>query len=266
MVRFLFLGEIVGKTGLVAIKNGLPAIRKKYNIDYTVANGEGTTGGFGLGKVHSITLSKYGIDLITGGEKLFYKIDMVDFISKSSFILRPLNYPTQAPGRSFKKLQLNGAKFVIVNLQGNSEMKQNLANAFSSIDYFLRHNEDDSIVLLQFHASTTAEKNTMLHFLDGRVAAVIGTHTKVMSADSILTRKNTAYISDNGRCGSFMSVGGFESGNEIDKFKFARSIRSEDSPDVPVINGVVVEIDEKAGKAVGIIPVFEKLENLGDEE
>ncbi|MGN1164227.1 MAG: YmdB family metallophosphoesterase, partial [Candidatus Ornithospirochaeta sp.] len=107
--------------------------------------------------------------------------------------------------------------------------------------------------------STTAEKATMLHFLDGRVSAVIGTHTKVMSADERVTEKGTAYISDNGRVGSFMSVGGFDTGTEIAKYRTQIPARSKEAWDDPRIQGVVVEIDEETGKSTGIIVIDEKV-------
>ena len=179
MVRVLFLGEITGRPGITCIKNGLPALKKKYDIDYTIANGEGMTGGFGIGRAHAAQLTKMGVDLITGAEKLFYKLDMVEFVQKAGFILRPANYPPQCPGRSYRPIEIKGHKFIIINLQGNALFpRQSIQNAFSSIDMLLKkleEKEPGAIILLQFHAATTAEKKTMRFFLDGRAAAVIGT-------------------------------------------------------------------------------------------
>ena len=120
MVRILFLGEITGRPGITCLKSGLVDIQKKYEIDYTVANGEGMTGGFGIGRAHAAQLTKMGVDLVTGAEKLFYKIDMVEFVQKAGFVLRPANYPPQCPGRSYRIIEIKGRKFVIINLQGNS--------------------------------------------------------------------------------------------------------------------------------------------------
>ncbi|MBO5769815.1 MAG: YmdB family metallophosphoesterase [Spirochaetales bacterium] len=259
MIKILFLGEIVGRAGIAAVKKGLDGVKKKYEIDYTVANGEGVTNGFGLGKAHALQLFKMGIDLLTGGEKLFYKLDMVEFLPKASFILRPLNYPQQTPGRSVKNITIKDRKLVIINLQGNSDMRQNIQNAFISIDSFLKKVEDDTISIVQFHAATTAEKATMLHYLDGRTAAVIGTHTKVLSADDFVTEKGTGYISDNGRVGAFMSVGGFAPENEIHKLKSQIPERSKESWDDGIIQGVVVEINEITGRCENIVPIKEKV-------
>ena len=112
MINILFLGEVTGRPGITAIKNGLQSLKTEYNIDYTIANGEGMTNGFGIGKAHSLQLGKLGVDTITGAEKLFYKIDMVDFIAHASFILRPANYPPSCPGRSYRIVTLKDRKFL----------------------------------------------------------------------------------------------------------------------------------------------------------
>lgn len=259
MVKILFLGEIVGRCGGNSLKSDLAKIKSKYSVDYTIVNAEGMTNGYGLGKAHATMLGKYGVDLITGGEKLFYKPDMVEFIPHCSFILRPLNYPPLCPGKSVKNITLNDTPFLIINLQGNSSMKVALQNAFVSIDGFLKKVEGNPVILVVYHAATTAEKATMLHFLDGRVQAVIGTHTKVLTSDETVTENGTAFISDIGRVGSFMSVGGFDTETEIKKYRRQIPIRSREAWADPRIQGVVVTIDEKEHKAVSIEIVDESV-------
>ncbi|MBO8469988.1 MAG: YmdB family metallophosphoesterase [Spirochaetes bacterium] len=248
MVRILFLGEITGRPGITCLKSGLVDIQKKYEIDYTVANGEGMTGGFGIGRAHAAQLTKMGVDLVTGAEKLFYKIDMVEFVQKAGFVLRPANYPPQCPGRSYRIIEIKGRKLVIINLQGNSLFpRQSIQNAFSSIDSLLKklqEKEPDLIPLIFFHAATTAEKKTMRFFLDGRAAAVIGTHTKVITADEMVTEAGLAYITDNGRVGSFMSVGGFDPATEIKKLRSQLPVRSQECWNEGIIEGAVVDIDQ----------------------
>lgn len=257
MLNILFLGEIVGRCGGNTLKAGLSEIKTKYKVDYTIANGEGMTNGYGLGKAHATMLGKYGVDLITGGEKLFYKPDMVEFMNHCSFILRPLNYPPLCPGKAIKNITLNDTQFLIINLQGNSSLRQAVQNSFVAIDSFLKKIEGNPIILLEYHAATTAEKATMLHFLDGRVQAVIGTHSKVLTNDYRVTDKGTAFISDIGRVGSFMSVGGFDSETEIKKYRSQIPYRSREGWDDPRIQGVVVTIDETEHKAVSITVVNE---------
>ncbi len=259
MVNILFLGEIVGRCGIGALKNGLGAIKTKYDIDYTIINGEGMTNGYGIGKAHSVQLGKLGVDLVTGGEKLFYKPDMVEFMQHCSFILRPLNYPPLCPGKSVKNIAVRDTQILVINLLGNSSMKIAVQNAFVAIDSFLKKVENDPIILLVYHASTTAEKATMLHYLDGRVQAVIGTHTKVLTADDTVTDKGTAFISDIGRVGSFMSVGGFDSETEIRKYRRQIPIRSREAWLDPRLQGVVVTIDEETHRAVRIQIIDEQV-------
>ena len=263
MVRILFLGEITGRPGITAIRKGLPELKKKYSIDYTVANGEGATGGFGIGRATAIQLSKMRIDLITGAEKLFFKIDMVEFIQKAGFVLRPANYPPQCPGRSYRIVTLNDRKFAFINLQGNSMFqRQSIQNAFNSIESLLKklQEKEEVIPVIQFHAATTAEKKTMRFFLDGKAAASNDKHTKVITTEKMLTAQGLAYITDNGRVGSALSVGGFLPETEIQKIRSQIPVRSQECWDDGIIEGVIVDIDETTGKSTAIQRVMEHLE------
>ena len=138
MTNILFLGELVGRCGISSLKAGLAGIKTKYSVDYTIINGEGMTNGYGIGKQHSMQLGKLGIDLTTGGEKMFYKPDFVEFMQKCSFVLRPLNYPPQCPGKGAKNVTINKSQFLIINLQGHSGMKQSIQNAFVTMESFLK--------------------------------------------------------------------------------------------------------------------------------
>ncbi len=252
-IRILFLGEIVGKPGIQTIKSALKGLRAEKRIDLVVANGEGTTNGFGIGRAHAIQLQKLGIDILTGGEKIYYKLDMVDFISKNPTILRPANYPQGVPGRGVRYVNIGDKKAVIINLLGNSDFpRTHLANPFNFIENLVeKAREETPLVFVQFHASTTAEKNTMAFLLDGRVTAMIGTHTKVLSADERIFPKGTAMITDNGRCGSQFSVGGFDPKLEINKFITQIPMRSHECWEGLELQGVLVEADDE-GKAVSI--------------
>lgn len=258
-LKFLFLGEITGRAGIAVIKNGMAALREKYSPDYIIANGEGTTNGFGLGKAHAVQLSKLGIDLITGGEKLFYKVDLVEFLPKCNFILRAANLPQAAPGKGIRTTTIKGKKVVILNLMSTSGFSRvSVQNPFTFLEYMLpKLQEDNDIILVQFHTGTTAEAATMGHYLKGKAAAVIGTHSKVLTADAAIL-DGTAFISDNGRCGSALSVNGFESSAEIHKFMTGLPERSHEAWDDGEIQGVLVEVDD-SGKAVNIEVVKEKV-------
>ena len=256
MINILFLGEVTGRPGITALKNGLQQLKTEYEIDYTIANGEGMTNGFGIGKAHSLQLGKLGVDTITGAEKLFYKIDMVDFAPKAGFILRPANYPPLCPGHGYRHVVVKSRKLAIINIQGNSNFpRQNIQNAFFAADGILKKLKEtnpEEIPIIVFHAATTAEKKTMKFYLDGRCAAVIGTHAKVITADEDVTKKGMAYITDIGRVGSFMSAGGFDPETEIKKLKSQLPVRSMECWNDGVIEGAVVRIDEETGKAVSI--------------
>lgn len=252
-MKVLFLGEIVGKPGIATIK-ALKDYRTKHEVDLVIANGEGTTNGFGLGKAHAMQLSKLGIDVITGGEKIYFKIDMVEFIQKTGWILRPLNYPQGNPGRGIRTMEVQGKEVIVINLLGTSSFqKVHLNNPFLLMQGIIAKTKEehpDAIILVQFHASTTAEKLTMFHMLDGKVQAVIGTHTKVLTADAQVTPSGTAYITDNGRCGSQMSIGGFDNEIELRKQITAIPERSRENWNQLEFQGVLVTIEDCKATAI----------------
>ncbi len=252
-IKVLFLGEIVGKPGITCVKEALRSLKQERSIDLVIANAEGATGGFGIGKGHSMQLLKQGIDILTGGEKLYYKLDMVDFIDTNPAILRPANYPQQNPGRGMRYVEVGSQKVCIINLLGNADFpRTHLTNAFSLAAHLTDQAiAEGAIVLVQFHASPTAEKLAMGHMLAGKAAAIIGTHSKVLSADAQILEGGTAYITDNGRCGSQSSVGGFAPQPEIEKLVTALPIRSQEWWQDLELVGVLVDIDD-AGKATAI--------------
>lgn len=260
-VNVLFLGEIVGRPGIQCLKKGLSGLKKRLDVDLCIANGEGTTNGFGIGAAHSVQLSKLGVDLITGGEKFYYKVDFVEFLPKCSFALRPANYPPSAPGKTYRILDVKGHRVAVTNMISSSGFSRiGCSNPFTTCDHLIRKLEEDAdIVLVQFHSATTAECATMGHYLAGRVAAVIGTHNKVQSADATILDGGTAFISDNGRVGSDMSVGGLKVDIELKKFLTGVPVRSWETWDDGQIQGVLVKIDEESGKAVSITPIRERV-------
>lgn len=255
-IRVLFLGEIVGKAGIQIVRQNLKTFREEQQIDLVIANGEGATGGFGLGKAHSMQLLKSGIDLITGGEKIYYKIDMVEFIDKNPSILRPANFPQQNPGRGVRYVTVGETKVCVINILGNADFpRTHLSNAFALAEVLVtKAKEEGAVVLVQFHASPSAEKQAMGFHLAGKAAAVIGTHSKVLTSDAQILEGGTAYITDNGRCGSQLSVGGFEPEAEIEKQITQLPIRSKEYWEDTAMVGVIVDIDD-AGKATAIEPI-----------
>jgi len=265
-IRVLFIGEIVGKAGVFCVKNLLPSIKRDKNIDFVIANAEGTTGGFGLGRNHSIYLHKLGIDVLTGGERIYYKMDMVPHIQKAPYILRPANYPPGNPGRGWRVYSVNGQKIAVICLLGQSGFTRvHLSNPYTFLpDLLSRVNQETRNVILDFHATTTAEKYTMFHLADGKVSAVIGTHTRALTADETILPGGTGVICDSGRTGSSDSVGGMEIETEIQKFLTAIPERSKDAWDGLELQGVIIDIDDN-GKATSIERLRMKCEVQPDD-
>lgn len=243
-LKVLFLGEIVGRAGLTAVKKFLPEFKEKEGIDLVIANGEGTTGGFGLGKNHALYLRKLGIDIVTLGEKGFFKKDLPELLGKSSFLLRPANYPPDVPGRGYRIMDVKDSKVGILSLMGqNGFTRVHLNNPFHTANYLLEKLKECSIILVDFHGATTAEKQSMAHFLDGKVSAIAGTHSKALTADAEILPNGTGRITDTGRTGSLHSVGGFLPKVEIDKFITGILSRSMESAAGTEVQGVVFEVE-----------------------
>ncbi len=245
-IRILALGEVVGRPGIYTVKTGLRLLQKKHPIDLVIANGEGTTGGFGIGKNHSIYLHKIGIDVITTGEKTYYKKDMVDHLGRAPYLLRPANYPPGNPGRGWRTYDAADKKIAVLNLLGQSEFPRvHLSNPFTFLPMILEKiREITPYIILQFHAATTAEKRAMFFHADGSLSAVIGTHNKAITADAEVFPRGTAVITDNGRCGSITSVGGLDSEIEIRKFLTQIPERSNECWDDLELQGVMVTLGD----------------------
>lgn len=252
-IRVLYIGEIVSSPGVYCVKALLPKIKEEQKIDFIIANGEGATGGFGLGKNHSIYLRKLGIDVITGGECIYYKKDMVGYIEKASFILRPANYPYDNPGRGWKVYIAGERKIGVISLLGqygfNRVYPENPYKAAAKL--IEKISKETNTIIIDYHAVATAEKITMSYIVNGKVSALIGSHTKVPTADERILPGGTAVITDAGRTGPVNSVGGLDPDIEINKFLTQIPELSRSKWGKLELQGVVIEIDEK-GKAQDI--------------
>lgn len=253
-MKVLFLGEIVGRCGTGVIKYSLKQFKEENGVDFTVANCEGVTGGFGLGFGNAQLLRHLGIDVLTLGEKAFYKIDMVENISKYDRVLRPANFPEGVPGRGVRHYSVGDKRVCVINLLGMMGFsKPHLANPFLYIESIVEKAKAETpFVFVIFHAQATAEKLTMGKLLDSKVSAVIGTHTKALTADGKILQGGTAYISDCGRCGSSDSVGGFEPQEEIKKYSTGVPVRSKECWKAPQMQGLLCEFDDTTGLAVSV--------------
>jgi len=255
-LRVLFIAEIVGKAGVYCVKSVLPGLRTEREIDFVIANGDGATGGFGIGKNHAIYLRKLGVDVITGGDQIYFKKDMVAYIENSSSVLRPANFSPAAPGRGVRHFTVNDERVVVISMLGQSGFDRvHASNPFTYLPELAeRARRETPYVIVDFHAVTTAEKSTMFYRADGEVSAIIGTGTRVQTADAAIMPRGTAVISDAGRTGSLNSVAGLDPGPEIRKFVSSMPERSADSWETLQLQGVVLELGPD-GKATKIEPV-----------
>jgi hypothetical protein len=252
---------VVGKAGVYCVKSALSGLREEHNIDFVIANGDGATGGFGIGKNHAIYLHKLGVDVITGGDQIFYKKDMVPHAESSFYVLRAANLPPAAPGRGWRYFNVGEERIVVISLLGQSGFDRiHPSNPFTYLPELAgRARNEAPYIVVDFHAVTTAEKRTMFYCADGEVSAVIGTGTRVQTDDAGIMPEGTAVITDAGRTGSRDSVAGLDPGPEIRKFMTAMPERSADTWNALELQGVILDIAPD-GKATSIQPIAHECE------
>ena len=252
-MRVLFLGEIVGKAGHFAIKTTLRGFVEEQGVDWVAGNANGATGGFGLGKNHSIVLRKRGVDILTGGECIYYKKDIVDFLPRAGWILRPANLPFGAPGRGWGVYDTPAGPLGVICMLGQAGYARTHGdNPYAALGEIVRRiRERTAAVILNFHAATTAEKQAMAHHSDGLVSAMIGTGTRCLTDDAEVRKSGTAAITDAGRTGSRASIYGMDSETELRILRRRVPERSKDGWGDLRMQGVLLDIAED-GKAASI--------------
>lgn len=253
-MNILFIGDIFAKPGRRALKELLPSIKKKHEIDLVIANGENASGGVGINEKCYREILKYGVDVITTGNHVYKHKDIYPILRKEeSKIIRPVNYPIDDPGKGYIILE---NKVAIVNLAGRLFLKEKCECPFRVIDRTLVEiKQQAKIIIVDIHAEATAEKRALGWYLDGRVSAVIGSHTHIQTADEQILPEGTAYITDVGMTGAHESVIGIEKDLAIKKFLTDTKVEFKPSKKDVRLQGVVVEIDE--GKVVSIERVEE---------
>lgn len=252
-VKLLFIGDIIGKPGREALSRELHRIVDRHYVDLVIANGENAAGGFGLTQETAQDLFKCGIHVLTSGNHIWDKKDALDYIKREERIVRPANYPEGTPGHGTTIASTpGGVKVGILNLEGRVFMN-NLECPFRCADREIaKLKEETPIVFVDFHAEATSEKVALGWYLDGRVSAVVGTHTHVQTADERILTSGTAYLTDAGMTGSFDSVIGVRKEDAIEKFVTQRPSKFEVAKKDIRVNGVVIEVDEKTGLALKI--------------
>ena len=253
-MRLLFVGDVVGKPGRRILREGLTQLRAAHGIDFVIVNGENAAGGVGLTPAVARELYELGVDALTLGNHTWDKRELGPALDDLPRLVRPLNYPPGAPGRGWAVLQSRGGVPVgIVNAMGRVFSGAQLDCPFRGVEQALEDLRGRAaIVLVDFHAEATSEKTAMGWFLDGRVSAVIGTHTHVQTSDAQVLPGGTAYITDAGMTGPWISALGMERGRILERFLTQLPVRFEVAPGPCQFNGVVVEADERTGRASAI--------------
>lgn len=252
-VKILFIGDIIGKPGRQAVARELDRLVDRHCIDLVIANGENVAGGFGLTMDTAKELFDLGVHCLTSGNHIWDKKEQVPLILADRRILRPANYPDGATGCGSAVFATpGGIKIAVLNLEGRVFMK-NLECPFRTADLEIaRLRQETPLILVDFHAEATSEKASLGWYLDGRVSAVIGTHTHVQTADERILTQGTAFMSDAGMTGSFDSVIGIGKDEAINKFLTQLPVKFEVPKKDIRLNGVVVGVDEVSGKALSI--------------
>ncbi len=255
-MKILFVGDVVGKPGRQALGALLRRVREEHGADLTVANGENAAAGFGLTPDVARELLAAGVDVITTGNHVWDKKEIIPFIPKESRLLRPLNYPPGAPGfGSIVVTARNGTKVAVLNVSGRVFMHDLDCPFRTTLAELEALGGEATVRIVDFHAEATSEKIAYGRFLDGKVSAVFGTHTHVQTADEEVLPGGTAYISDVGMTGPADSVIGVEAAVVIRKFLTGMPERFETAKGRPRLQGAVVEVDPATGLASGIVRV-----------
>ncbi len=258
-MRILFLGDVVGRSGRKAVCRDLPQLRDRYRTDFVIVNGENAAGGFGITEMICEEFLDAGADVVTTGNHAFDQREALVFIERQPRLLRPANYPPGTPGRGAGLFETaNGRQVLVINMMGRIFMDA-MDCPFQTLERELGEGplkaKADAIIV-DFHAETTSEKQAFGFFADGRVSAVIGTHTHVPTADDHILPGGTAFMSDVGMCGDYLSVIGMQKEEPVRRFqaKIANN-RFEPAMGEATMCGVLIETDEKTGLARRIEPL-----------
>lgn len=266
--KILFLGDIVGKNGRRAVSEILPQWKKKYKANFVIANGENLAHGFGFTERTIDEMVLAGVDFFTSGNHCFKKIDFERLTRERNNIIRPANYPEGNIGEGYKILTVAGYKLLVINLIGRVFFRESFDCPFRRLDSILAETASKKIdfTIVDFHAEATAEKKTLAFYADGRVSALIGSHTHIQTNDARVLPKGTAYLTDVGFCGTRDSIIGFQIETIVKQYLSQSSFSKEvEECGVSEINAVLIEFDGKT-KQVIKIDLLQESVNILDQE
>ncbi len=247
----LFIGDVIGRPGRKALVKYLPALKQKYSLDAVIVNAENAAGGSGITEKVCQELLEHA-DVLTSGNHIWDKKEALPLLESEPRLLRPANYPPVNPGKGAYVLDKGKSRIGVLNLQGRVFMEP------INCPFRVAYQEIESlrsktpIIIVDFHAEATSEKQALGWYLDGKVSAVIGTHTHIPTADERVLPQGTAYITDIGMVGGYNSVIGIRRDQALDRFLTSRPQRFEPGKDGMIFSSVFVEIDSSTGKALNI--------------
>ena len=251
-MKILALGDIVSNSGCEFVRKKLPGLKKLYNIDVCIANGENSATGNGILPFSADYLFASGVDVITTGNHVFKRAEIHSYLDERFDIIRPYNMHKSVPGNGFTKLDMGSYRIGIINLIGTAYINSGFANPFDSLDEALEEIKDCKVKIVDFHAESTGEKRALGIYADSRVSAFWGTHTHVQTADAQILPGGTGYITDLGMTGPEDSVLGVKSSIIINRFKDNKTEKFVLSDSDCYLCGLVVNIDEKSGNALSV--------------
>ncbi len=251
-MRILFIADIVGKPGRRAVRSALPKLRGVHQVDLVIANGENLAGGYGVTRAVVRAMFECGVDVLTSGNHIWDRPEGLPLLDEEHRLLRPANYPPGTPGSGTVLVEAGGGKVGVINLQGRVFMTpiddpfrigRALADELRS---------ETNIIVIDFHAEATAEKQAFARYIDGVATAVVGTHTHVPTADARVLPGGTAYITDLGMTGSHAGVIGFEADRAIQRTLSGRRVRLDLAEGEIRVQGAIVDVDPASGHATAI--------------
>ena len=258
MLTVLFLGDIVGAPGRNAVIARLPELKKKHALDFIIANGENAAGGRGITGKITIELLRAGVSVVTTGDHIWDQKEIIQFLDLEPRLLRPMNYPKGAPGSGSIVLETAKGKVGVINVQARTFMQPILENPFRAVEAALtKIREETANIIVDAHGETTSEKIALGRFLDGKVSAVIGTHTHVQTADEQIFPGGTAFLCDAGMCGPVNSILGRAIEPIMNRFVSNLPASFPVAAGEVRLRGALIEIDETTGRALRITRVDE---------